>query len=144
MLDAIGDVDNVAGVHRAREGRRSEALLMGFGHRVYKNYDPRAKLMQETCKEFLSELGLQERPALQSWSWHWRKSRWKTSTSSRGSSTRTWISTRASCQRAIGFDPAAFTVLFGVGRTVGWLCHYDELMSGEFKITRPARGLRRS
>ena len=41
--------------------------------------------------------------------------------------------------KAIGFDPAAFTVLFAVPRTVGWLTHYDELMSAEFKITRPAQ-----
>ena len=41
--------------------------------------------------------------------------------------------------RAIGFDPATFTVLFAVARTVGWLCHYDELLSGDFKITRPAQ-----
>jgi citrate synthase len=41
--------------------------------------------------------------------------------------------------RAIGFGSAAFTVLFAVARTVGWVCHYDELMSSDFKITRPAQ-----
>ncbi len=45
--------------------KNSGVRLMGFGHRVYKNYDPRAKLMQETCKEVLAELGLGQRPAVQ-------------------------------------------------------------------------------
>ena len=64
MLDEIGTRRPHPGIHQAREGQeRSRFRLMGFGHRVYKNYDPRAKIMQKTCHEVLSELGHQGRSA---------------------------------------------------------------------------------
>ena len=68
---------------------------MGFGHRVYKNYDPRAKVMQQTCREVLDELGVDNDPLLQI-AQRSKRSRSRTNTSSRSSCTRTSTSTRAS------------------------------------------------
>ena len=70
-LNMLEDIQRNGGVEKIGEfikqvkDKNSNVKLMGFGHRVYKNYDPRAKLMRETCHEVLSELGLRERPAVQ-------------------------------------------------------------------------------
>ena len=103
MLEEIGDVSRVGEFIKRRQGQELDGFkLMGFGHRVYKNFDPRAKLMRETCHEVLDELGLRERPRCSSWPWSWRRSRSRTTTSSRASSTRTSTSTPASCRARIG------------------------------------------
>jgi len=134
MLTSIGDVEHVP-AYMERVKARDE-LLYGFGHRVYKNYDPRATVIKGVVDEVLEVAGPDpllavaqelERIALED---------------------DYFVSRRlypnvdfysGIAYRAIGFEPAAFTVLFAVARTVGWLCHYDELMSGDFKITRPAQ-----
>ncbi len=67
-LNMLGDIQKQGGVEKIGEfikqvkDKSSGVKLMGFGHRVYKNYDPRAKLMQETCKEVLKEMGLENDP----------------------------------------------------------------------------------
>ena len=113
-----------------------DVLLYGFGHRVYKNYDPRATVIKGVVDEVLATAGANplldialelERIALEDDYFVSRKLYPNVDFYS------------GIAYRAIGFEPAAFTVLFGVARTVGWLCHYDELMSGDFKITRPAQ-----
>ena len=134
MLADIGSVDNVPGyIERVK---KHEVLLYGFGHRVYKNYDPRAKVIKGVVDEVLAVAGENpllsiaqelERIALEDDYFVSRKLYPNVDFYS------------GIAYRAIGFDPATFTVLFGVARTVGWLCHYDELMSGDFKITRPAQ-----
>jgi citrate synthase len=134
MLDSIGSVDNVADyIERVK---KHEVLLYGFGHRVYKNYDPRAKVIKGVVDQVLAVAGQNpllaiaqelERIALEDDYFVSRKLYPNVDFYS------------GIAYKAIGFDPAAFTVLFGVARTVGWLCHYDELMSGDFKITRPAQ-----
>jgi len=134
MLASIGSLDRVAGyIDRVKT---HEVLLYGFGHRVYKNYDPRAKVIKRVVDEVLAVAGANplldialelERIALEDDYFVSRKLYPNVDFYS------------GIAYRAIGFDPAAFTVLFAVARTVGWLCHYDELMSGEFKITRPAQ-----
>jgi citrate synthase len=134
MLDSIGSLDSVG--EYIERVKRHEVLLYGFGHRVYKNYDPRATVIKKVVDEVLETAGPNplldiaqelERIALED---------------------EYFVSRRlypnvdfysGIAYRAIGFDPATFTVLFGVARTVGWLCHYDELMSGDFRITRPAQ-----
>src|SRR3978361_2222762 len=60
MLDETGDAKNIPGFIEKVKDKNSHIRLMGFGHRVYKNYDPRAKIMQETCHEVLSELGIKD------------------------------------------------------------------------------------
>ena len=134
MLDSIGSLDNIPSyIERVKA---HEVLLYGFGHRVYKNYDPRAKVIKTVVDEVIETAGDNplldiaqelERIALEDEYFVSRKLYPNVDFYS------------GIAYRAIGFDPAAFTVLFAVARTVGWLCHYDELMSGEFKITRPAQ-----
>jgi citrate synthase len=134
MLESIGSLDDVASyIERVK---KHEVLLYGFGHRVYKNYDPRAKVIKSVVDEVLETAGPNplldiaqelERIALEDDYFVSRKLYPNVDFYS------------GIAYRAIGFDPATFTVLFGVARTVGWLCHYDELMSGDFKITRPAQ-----
>jgi citrate synthase len=134
MLDSIGSLDNVGGyIERVKT---HEVLLYGFGHRVYKNYDPRATVIKKVVDEVLKTAGPNplldiaqelERIALEDDYFVSRKLYPNVDFYS------------GIAYRAIGFAPATFTVLFAVARTVGWLCHYDELMSGDFKITRPAQ-----
>jgi citrate synthase len=134
MLDSIGSLERVP--EYIERVKKHEVLLFGFGHRVYKNYDPRATVIKGVVDEVLGVAGENplldiatelERIALEDEYFVTRKLYPNVDFYS------------GIAYRAIGFDPAAFTVLFGVARTVGWLCHYDELMSGDFKITRPAQ-----
>jgi citrate synthase len=134
MLTQIGDPGHVP--EFMERVKSKQELLYGFGHRVYKNYDPRAKVIKGVVDEVLAVAGADplleiaqelERIALEDDYFVSRKLYPNVDFYS------------GIAYRAIGFDPAAFTVLFGVARTVGWLCHYDELMRGDFKITRPAQ-----
>ena len=111
--------------------------LMGFGHRVYKNYDPRAKLMRETCHEVLNELGLHndrlfklalelERIALEDDYFLSRKLYPNVDFYS------------GIVQRALGIPVAMFTCIFSLARTVGWIAQWQEMISDpEYKIGRP-------
>jgi citrate synthase len=105
MLEEIGDVSRVGEYIKRAKDKNDSFKLMGFGHRVYKNFDPRAKLMGKVCADVLNELGLEndrlfklakelEKIALED-----------PSTSSRRSSTRTSTSTRASCRRRSASRP---------------------------------------
>ena len=96
-LQANGGVAKVGEFMEKVKDKNSGVRLMGFGHRVYKNYDPRAKLMQETCKGSPVGAGPGERSPVQSWPWNWSASPWKTTTSCSASCTRTSTSIRASC-----------------------------------------------
>ena len=96
MLQEIGTVDRIPEyVDRAKD-KSDPFRLMGFGHRVYKNYDPRAKIMQRTCHEVLSEVGIQDDPLLDVAMELERIALSTIPTSSRRSSIRTSTSTRAS------------------------------------------------
>lgn len=108
--------------------KNSEVRLMGFGHRVYKNYDPRAKLMQETCKEVLAELGLENDPlfklamkleqiALEDDYFVQRKLYPNVDFYS------------GIVQRAIGIPVSLFTAIFALARTSGWISQLNEMMS---------------
>jgi citrate synthase len=134
MLSEIGDVAHAPQFMERVEAQ--ETKLIGFGHRVYKNYDPRAEVIKAVVDEVLSVSGPDpllaiaqelERIALEDDYFVSRKLYPNVDFYS------------GIAYKAIGFDPAAFTVLFAVPRTVGWVTHYDELMSGDFKITRPAQ-----
>ena len=140
------DARRAASQRRHRQGRRvhgegqdknSGVRLMGFGHRVYKNYDPRAKLMQETCKEVLSALGLEndplfklamelERIALSDPYFVQRKLYPNVDFYS------------GIVQRAIGIPTSLFTAIFALARTVGWIAQWNEMLSDpDYKIGRP-------
>ena len=138
MLEAIqadgGDVDDFV---REVKDRKDGVRLMGFGHRVYKNYDPRAAIVKKTADSVLSALGKRDdaaghRDAARG------ASRSPTTTSSRASSTRTSTSTPGCIYRAMGFPTRMFTVLFALGRLPGWIAQWREMMDDPHtRIGRP-------
>ena len=137
MLEEIGTVDRVPEYVKKAKDKNSEFRLMGFGHRVYKNYDPRAKVMQQTCHEVLDSLGVKdqhilkvamelERIALQD-EYFVEKKLYPNIDFYSGITLR-----------AMGFPLSMFTVLFAVARTVGWVSQWKEMIEDpEQKIGRP-------
>ncbi len=133
MLDEIGDVKNIpAFIQKVKAGH---GRLMGFGHRVYKNYDPRAKIIKETADAVFAvtgknrklEIALElEKIALQDEYFIKRKLYPNVDFYS------------GIIYQAMGFSPAMFTVLFAIPRTVGWLAQWQEMLEdSEQKIARP-------
>ena len=137
MLEEIGNVDRVPEYVKKAKDKNSEFRLMGFGHRVYKNYDPRAKVMQQTCHEVLDALGVKdqhilkvamelERIALQD-DYFIEKKLYPNIDFYSGITLR-----------AMGFPTSMFTALFAVARTVGWVSQWKEMIEDpEQKIGRP-------
>ncbi len=137
MLEKIGDVSNIDTYIKRAKDKNDPFRLMGFGHRVYKNYDPRAKLMRATCHEVLNELGLHddrlfklalelERIALED-EYFIEKKLYPNVDFYSGI-----------VLRALGIPSNMFTALFAMGRSVGWISHWDEMISDpEQKIGRP-------
>jgi len=140
MLEDIQKMGGVAKVGKFIEqvkDKNSGVRLMGFGHRVYKNYDPRAKLMRETCHEVLAEMGLQNDPlfklamelekiALEDDYFVSRKLYPNVDFYS------------GIVQRAIGIPVSLFTAIFALARTVGWIAQLNEMIGDpEYKIGRP-------
>src|SRR4249919_3023836 len=137
MLEEIGDVSKVPEFIRKVKDKHSGVRLMGFGHRVYKNYDPRAKLMRETCHEVLTELGLHNDPlfklamalekiALEDDYFVQRKLYPNVDFYS------------GIVQRALGIPVSLFTAIFSLARTVGWIAQWNEMISDpDQKIGRP-------
>ncbi len=136
-LQRQGGVAKVGHFMEQVKDKNSGVKLMGFGHRVYKNYDPRAKLMQETCNEVLAELGLENDPlfklakavekiALEDDYFVQRKLYPNVDFYS------------GIVQRAIGIPVNLFTGIFSLARTVGWIAQLNEMISDpEYKIGRP-------
>jgi len=136
-IQAMGGVAKVGEFVAQVKEKNSTVRLMGFGHRVYKNYDPRAKLMQETCNEVLAELGLENDPlfalakalekiALEDDYFVQRKLYPNVDFYS------------GIVQRAIGIPVKLFTGVFALARTVGWIAQLNEMMADpEYKIGRP-------
>lgn len=142
-LNMLEDIQRMGGIGKVGEfmtqvkDKNSSVKLMGFGHRVYKNYDPRAKLMQETCKEVLTELGLENDPlfklamalekiALEDDYFVQRKLYPNVDFYS------------GIVQRAIGIPVSLFTAIFALARTVGWIAQLNEMIvDPEYKIGRP-------
>jgi citrate synthase len=137
MLEEIGDVSKVGEFIRKVKDKGSGVRLMGFGHRVYKNHDPRAKLMRETCHEVLNELGLGndrlfklaialEKIALEDDYFVSRKLYPNVDFYS------------GIVQRALGIPVSMFTCIFSLARTVGWIAQWQEMITDpEYKIGRP-------
>jgi citrate synthase len=137
MLEEIGDVSKVPEFIRKVKDKNSGVRLMGFGHRVYKNYDPRAKLMRETCHEVLDALGLHDDPifklamalekiALEDEYFVARKLYPNVDFYS------------GIVQRALGIPVAMFTCIFSLARTIGWIAQWQEMITDpEYKIGRP-------
>ena len=136
MLDEIGSVDRIAEYVLKAKDKDDPFRLMGFGHRVYKNFDPRAKVMKETCDEVLKELGVEDDPqlaiakrleqiALEDDYFIQRKLYPNVDFYS------------GIIMKAIGIPTDMFTVIFATGRTVGWIAHWNEMVSESYKIGRP-------
>jgi citrate synthase len=137
MLAEIGDVDHIGAYIKRVKEKDNHAMLYGFGHRVYKNYDPRAKIIQKTCHEVLDELGLKddklfklamalEKIALEDEYFVTRKLYPNVDFYS------------GIVYKAIGIPVSMFTALFAVARTVGWIAQWNEMIGdNEQKIARP-------
>jgi citrate synthase len=140
MLEDIQKIGGIAKVGHFMEqvkDKNSGVKLMGFGHRVYKNYDPRAKLMQETCKEVLTALGLENDPLF----------KLAMALEKIALEDEYFVSRKlypnvdfysGIVQRAIGIPVNMFTGVFALARTVGWIAQLNEMISDpEYKIGRP-------
>ena len=136
MLEEIGDEANLPEFIQRAKDPEDPFRLMGFGHRVYRNFDPRAKVMKKTCDEVLGELGIENDPLLK-------------------------IATRLEeialedpyfverklypnvdfysgiILKAIGIPTSMFTVIFALSRTIGWISHWNEFHSSPNRIGRP-------
>jgi len=136
MLEEIGDESRIEEFIARAKDKDDPFRLMGFGHRVYKNFDPRAKVMRETCDEVLRELGCEDDPlfriarrlekiALEDEYFVERKLYPNVDFYS------------GIILRAIGIPTSMFTVIFAMSRTIGWFAHWNEMVSGPYKIGRP-------
>jgi len=136
MLTEIGDEKNIDKYVKKAKDKDDPFRLMGFGHRVYKNYDPRAKVMQETCREVLEELGTEDSPIL----------RIAQKLEKIALEDEFFVERKlypnvdfysGIILKAIGIPTSMFTVIFATGRTPGWIAHWNEMISGPYRIGRP-------
>jgi len=137
MLEEIGDVDRIPEYVKRAKDKDDPFRLMGFGHRVYKNYDPRAKIMQKTCHEVLDDLGLQDEPLLGV----------AMELERIALDDEFFVEKKLYPNvdfysgiifRAMGIPTSMFTVLFAVARTVGWVAQWNEMIEDPTqKIGRP-------
>ena len=136
-LQAAGGADKIGDFIAKVKDKHSGVKLMGFGHRVYKNFDPRAKLMRETCHEVLNELGLQDDPLFK-----------LAMTLEKVALEDEYFVSRklypnvdfysGIVQKALGIPTDLFTCIFALARTVGWIANWNEMISDpDQKIGRP-------
>lgn len=136
MLDEIGNEKDIPQFIAKAKDRNDPFRLMGFGHRVYKNFDPRARVMKETCDEVLNELGLDNDPMF----------RIAKQLETIALEDDYFISKKlypnvdfysGIILKALGIPTEMFTVIFAIGRTPGWIAHWHEMISGPYRIGRP-------
>lgn len=136
MLYEIGDESRIDDFIKRAKDKDDPFRLMGFGHRVYKNFDPRAKVMRQICDEVLDELGVGDDPlfriarklekiALEDEYFIERKLYPNVDFYS------------GIILKAIGIPTSMFTVIFATGRTPGWISHWHEMLSNPYRIGRP-------
>jgi len=136
MLAEIGDESNIDKFVAKAKDKDDPFRLMGFGHRVYKNFDPRARVMKQTCDEVLAELGMEDDPML------------KIAMKLEKIATEDEYFVKRGLYpnvdfysgiilKAIGIPTEMFTVMFATGRTPGWIAHWNEMISGDYRIGRP-------
>jgi len=137
MLDEIGNVKNIPEFINKAKNKNDPFRLMGFGHRVYKNYDPRAKVMQKTCHELLDHLGLKNDPKL-AIAMELEKIALEDEYFIEKKLYPNVDFYSGIVMKAMGFPMEMFTVLFAVGRTVGWVSQWDEMIEDKSqRIGRP-------
>ncbi|TVM05454.1 MAG: citrate (Si)-synthase, partial [Halomonas sp.] len=138
MLDEIGDdsEENIQRFVDKAKDKDDPFKLMGFGHRVYRNFDPRAKVMKETCDEVLAELGLADDPQLKI-----AKRLEQIALEDEYFIERKLYPNvdfySGIILKAMGIPTNMFTVIFAVSRTIGWISHWHEMHSDSYKIGRP-------
>lgn len=136
MLHEIGDESNIQKYIDRAKDKNDPFRLMGFGHRVYKNYDPRARIMQQTCHEVLKAVGKEDEPifklamkleeiALQDP--YFKEKKLYPNVDFYSGITL----------HAIGIPTEMFTVMFALARTVGWVAQWNEMISGQYRLGRP-------
>jgi citrate synthase len=136
-IQANGGVEKIDDFIAKVKDKNSGVRLMGFGHRVYKNFDPRAKLMRETCHEVLKELGLENDPLF----------KLAMTLEKIALEDEYFVSRKlypnvdfysGIVQRALGIPTEMFTCIFALARTVGWISQWEEMITdSEYKIGRP-------
>ena len=136
MLQEIGHPDKVDQYVARAKDKNDPYRIMGFGHRVYKNFDPRAKIMKQTCDEVLADLGIEDSPLFQvarrleevalNDDYFIKKKLYPNVDFYSGI-----------ILKAIGIPPNMFTVIFALSRTIGWISHWNEMVSQPYKIGRP-------
>lgn len=137
MLQEIGDVNNIKKYVAKAKDKKDPFRLMGFGHRVYKNYDPRAKVMRETCYNVLKELKINNNPLFDL----------AIELENIALSDEYFIEKKLYPNvdfysgiifKAMGIPTSMFTVLFAIARTVGWIAQWKEMIADPLqKIGRP-------
>ena len=137
MLNHIGNVKNIPAFLEDVKDRNNHEMLWGFGHRVYKNYDPRAKIIQKACHDVLSELGIKGDPLLDL----------AMELEKIALNDKYFIDRKlypnvdfysGIILKAMGFPTSMFTALFAVSRTVGWVSQWQEMMEDpQQRIGRP-------
>ena len=136
MLREIGSEDKIGEFIKQVKDKNSTVRLMGFGHRVYKNYDPRAKVMQQTCREVLELLGVQNDPLL----------RMAQKLETIALEDEYFVQRKlypnvdfysGIILKAMGIPTDMFTVIFATGRTPGWIAQWNEMIASGYKIGRP-------
>ncbi len=136
MLGEIGDDSRVQEFVDKAKDKDDPFKLMGFGHRVYKNFDPRATVMQASCDAVLEEQGIEDEPLLKI-----AKSLEKIAREQEYFIERKLYPNidfySGITLQAMGIPTNMFTVIFALGRMPGWITHWDEMLSSPFKIGRP-------
>ncbi|MEN0652270.1 MULTISPECIES: citrate synthase [Hyphobacterium] len=137
MLEEIGDVSRIPEFVARAKDKNDPFRLMGFGHRVYKNYDPRAKVMRTTCHEVLNELGVTNDPLL-AVALELEKIALEDPYFVEKKLYPNIDFYSGITLRAMGFPTSMFTVLFALARTVGWIAQWTEMLEDPSqKIGRP-------
>jgi citrate synthase len=138
MLEKIGTKSNIPEYIKKAKDKKDPFRLMGFGHRVYKNYDPRAKVLKTVCHQVLNELNIRKDPLLDlalelekialTDNYFVRKKLYPNVDFYSGI-----------MLKALGFPTSMFTALFAIGRTAGWIAHWKEMIDDQrmLKIGRP-------
>lgn len=137
MLQEIGTVENIPKFIARAKDKNDSFRLMGFGHRVYKNFDPRATVLRQTCKEVLDELGAHDDP-LFAIALRLEEHALKDSYFIEKKLYPNVDFYSGIILKAIGIPTNMFTVIFALARTVGWIAHWNEMISSpDQSINRP-------
>lgn len=136
MLNEIGDASKIEEYVEKAKDKDDPFKLMGFGHRVYKNFDPRATVMQSSCHAVMAEKGGESDPLLQIAQQLEQIAREQDYFVERKLYPNIDFYSGITFQ-AIGIPTSLFTVIFTLGRMPGWITHWDEMIGAPFKIARP-------